>query len=266
MNSKAIRKQLLAAVAMVLVAAVALGSSTYAWFANNNTVTAKGMTVNATADASLLIKGTQDTVFSSIGNNALSITALKPSTSLDGTNFAKLGTAVKVESAADEKATWSGEGGVFQNGDLVTATNIPDNADTEDVDESLYYYATTTYKMKSQVEAADVYVKTITLGGTAANIDQAIRLSVTINGTTMVYNAGNGTTSDEGVGKLYNGTWSLATTDYTDIDSDTDVFSIDADTVYDVVINIWYEGQDGNCFTDNISTNNKTVTIEFAKA
>ena len=40
MNSKAIRKQLLAAVAMVLVAAVALGSSTYAWFVSNNSVTA----------------------------------------------------------------------------------------------------------------------------------------------------------------------------------------------------------------------------------
>ena len=34
-----LKKQLVAAVAMVCVAAVALGSSTYAWFVNNNTVT-----------------------------------------------------------------------------------------------------------------------------------------------------------------------------------------------------------------------------------
>ena len=34
-------------VAMVLVAAVALGSSTYAWFAANNKVVATGMTVQA---------------------------------------------------------------------------------------------------------------------------------------------------------------------------------------------------------------------------
>lgn len=55
MNSKAIRKQLLAAVAMVLVAAVALGSSTYAWFAANRTVKATDMQVSATSSTSLII-------------------------------------------------------------------------------------------------------------------------------------------------------------------------------------------------------------------
>lgn len=57
MNSKAIRKQLLAAVAMVLVAAVALGSSTYAWFVSNNTVTATMSKVSAASTTTnLLIK------------------------------------------------------------------------------------------------------------------------------------------------------------------------------------------------------------------
>lgn len=40
---------------MVLVAAIALGSSTYAWFANNNTVKADGMSVNAQTEGSLLV-------------------------------------------------------------------------------------------------------------------------------------------------------------------------------------------------------------------
>ena len=40
MNVKTLKKQLMAAIAMVLVAAIALGSSTYAWFVSNNTVTA----------------------------------------------------------------------------------------------------------------------------------------------------------------------------------------------------------------------------------
>ena len=38
---KALKKQLGAAVAMVCVAAVALGSSTYAWFVTNNKVDGK---------------------------------------------------------------------------------------------------------------------------------------------------------------------------------------------------------------------------------
>ena len=47
MNSKAIKRQLLAAIAMVLVAAVALGSSTYAWFVTNNTVKATTSQISA---------------------------------------------------------------------------------------------------------------------------------------------------------------------------------------------------------------------------
>lgn len=54
MNSKAIKRQLLAAIAMVLVAAVALGSSTYAWFASNNKVTAEGMKITATTEGANL--------------------------------------------------------------------------------------------------------------------------------------------------------------------------------------------------------------------
>lgn len=56
-NSKAIRRQLLAAIAMVLVAAVALGSSTYAWFAANNSVSATGMKISAKNDTGALIIG-----------------------------------------------------------------------------------------------------------------------------------------------------------------------------------------------------------------
>lgn len=54
MNSKAIRKQLLAAVAMVLVAAVALGSSTYAWFVTNNKVDATTSTISAQSNAAFM--------------------------------------------------------------------------------------------------------------------------------------------------------------------------------------------------------------------
>ena len=55
MNSKAIKRQLLAAIAMVLVAAIALGSSTYAWFASNNKVTAEGISITAQSEGKLLI-------------------------------------------------------------------------------------------------------------------------------------------------------------------------------------------------------------------
>lgn len=55
MSVKTLRKQLLAAIAMVLVAAIALGSSTYAWFVSNNTVTAKTASISAQSNAPFLM-------------------------------------------------------------------------------------------------------------------------------------------------------------------------------------------------------------------
>ncbi|MDD6326606.1 MAG: hypothetical protein PUA72_13655, partial [Lachnospiraceae bacterium] len=52
----ALKKQLAAAIAMVLVAAIALGSSTYAWFVTNTKVTAGTAQVSATTANTLLIK------------------------------------------------------------------------------------------------------------------------------------------------------------------------------------------------------------------
>lgn len=55
MNVKSLRKQLLAAIAMVLVAAIALGSSTFAWFVSNNTVKATTTTISAQSNAPFLL-------------------------------------------------------------------------------------------------------------------------------------------------------------------------------------------------------------------
>ena len=52
---KALKKQLAAAIAMVLVAAVALGSSTYAWFVSNNSVTATTTQIAAQSNSAYLV-------------------------------------------------------------------------------------------------------------------------------------------------------------------------------------------------------------------
>ena len=63
---KALKKQLAAAIAMVCVAAVALGSSTYAWFVSNNKVTATTTNISAQSNSAYLVidnaaKGKTDT-------------------------------------------------------------------------------------------------------------------------------------------------------------------------------------------------------------
>lgn len=60
MDTKALKKQMGAAIAMVLVAAVALGSATFAWFVSNNSVKATTSSISAQSNAAYMTiaKGT----------------------------------------------------------------------------------------------------------------------------------------------------------------------------------------------------------------
>ena len=62
---KALKKQLAAAIAMVCVAAVALGSSTYAWFVSNNNVKATTTNISAQSNSAYLVIDTKKTSTSS---------------------------------------------------------------------------------------------------------------------------------------------------------------------------------------------------------
>ena len=62
---KALKKQLVAAIAMVLVAAVALGSSTYAWFVSNNSVKGTTTTISAQSNSAYLVIDSKETSTSS---------------------------------------------------------------------------------------------------------------------------------------------------------------------------------------------------------
>lgn len=82
MDTKALKKQMVAAIAMVLVAAVALGSATFAWFVTNNKVDATTSTISAQSNAAFMYirektTDSQDlttwtsTVDSAVGDKAL---------------------------------------------------------------------------------------------------------------------------------------------------------------------------------------------------
>lgn len=61
MDTKALKKQMGAAIAMVLVAAVALGSATFAWFVTNNKVDATTSTISAQSNAAFMTIATGTT-------------------------------------------------------------------------------------------------------------------------------------------------------------------------------------------------------------
>ena len=87
METKALKKQLGAAITMVLVAAIALGAATFAWFVNNNAVTAEGVDVSTSSSVpNLYITKTGQTSGSmtAAGKNP---SKLYPVSTNDATNF-----------------------------------------------------------------------------------------------------------------------------------------------------------------------------------
>lgn len=87
MDTKALKKQMGAAIAMVLVAAVALGSATFAWFVSNNAVTATGVDVTTTSSVPNLyitsVGQTSDTMTAASKNP----TKIYPISTPDAENF-----------------------------------------------------------------------------------------------------------------------------------------------------------------------------------
>lgn len=87
MTVKTLRKQLAAAIAMTLVATVALGSSTYAWFTMNKEVTVTGMQVKTTVSSNLLIAETNS---EALFNNSLTQNVkalLEPVSTINGVDY-----------------------------------------------------------------------------------------------------------------------------------------------------------------------------------
>lgn len=173
MNSKAIRKQLLAAVAMVLVAAVALGSSTYAWFAANNTVTAKTMSISAVSDTpSLVISVSEGGTYSEIANIESASAALKLVTPTN------LGTST------------TGAGLTWGYTTSTKAAEVQASNPTTDVtaQKAQHVLETTVYvKMASEVKGSNLKLNTVNLTKGTNSISDAVRVLAFVDGANNTY-------------------------------------------------------------------------------
>lgn len=184
---KALKKQLGAAVAMVCVAAVALGSSTYAWFVSNNTV--KGTTTNISAQSNsayLVIEnsGTKDSP-----KTATSTSSTSSTTATEIFTDVKLYPATVVKES--DKAVWkTGYASTKDNAAINTAgltvigTNgTADEATNADYNlKNTFYVGTGTYDGKfTNLKITDLKVENTD----NSELNTAIRVLVT-DGTAWV--------------------------------------------------------------------------------
>lgn len=271
MNSKAIKKQLLAAVAMVLVAAVALGSSTYAWFVASGTVTAQGMKVQARAEGGLAIRWAGETSelwATSASAKMETAQKLLPASTADLAKwtYAKALDASKsdadTKSYADvTKAVYGGESGAFKTNDYVVMQPFEVRSTSESkLAKGLYVSGVTVDRTQNKDldPALRVGVRMVSASGDVT----AKYIYAPIEGHSDSYSwkdASNGNNATdvalEPIGDGTNGKSQLA--------SSTTPIPFDKGQAVKVQVFIWYEGEDATLFSNNYAANDLNVTVAF---
>lgn len=171
MSVKTLRKQLFAAIAMVLVAAIALGSSTYAWFVNNAQVTATNVNVTATTAYSLQIKKGTDGNYGTTTNLNGAVT-FKPVSTIGAFATAKtLSPGTGIGDSTSVSATdiafftsdaWNSKAEVEGFKEVSKTSEHSYNATGGGAENSKYFYSDTIYLKAGQ--ASKIYLDNTSTG------------------------------------------------------------------------------------------------------
>ncbi|MDO5140693.1 MAG: hypothetical protein Q4D40_04420 [Eubacteriales bacterium] len=260
MSTKALKTQLMAAIAMVLVAALALGSSTYAWFAQNTKVTADSMTLSAQTAANLSISKTSATA--GFGTSIAFDNASKGAAIVPVTMTAKIDAAYAAIGTAGTQTKIDGEEIKFYKIDndnnvqdpSVTTADHPISTQLQ-TDGSVTDYFTedtgldnvlkNTFWVKYDAEAGTTKAVKLTLtvkdaDSTGTAINNAFHMGI------LVYGA---TTADN---KFYNYDMSATTPAAGVYTFNADSFvTLTSGTPVKMDVFAWYEGEDEHCTTVN---------------
>lgn len=286
MNSKAIKRQLLAAIAMVLVAAIALGSSTYAWFVQAGSVTAEGMQVNLTSEGGLVIRyvGAGDAWGVTATASMTGAQNLLPTSTKDMTQWTYAKAASSTAFNMDETSY------KVVTGDVTGDTGFKDNNG---------YVVMKEFQIRSSnpsIAANGLTVKAVTVtktddGDAAQDLSNSLKVGLRWNYTPktgsektgylimspLSVGKGQGTTTytfvapgdaigDTGFvkpGTSETVTMKTAGTDATLLDNSVAVSS-DTSNPVNVQVYIWYEGQDSHLYSDNVNAaEGLKVSLEF---
>lgn len=235
---KALKKQLGAAVAMVCVAAVALGSSTYAWFVTNNTVKATTSTISAQSNAAYM----------TIKYDATAV-GVDSTEDVATIGDKKLYPATYGEQSGSTKGKFmTGYGNTVTDGTLkgdlklVGTNGTPDEAVDDEYAVLNNFNISSRGQNLSNLKVDSVSVST----ASDSAIDSALRILIVCGDNWEVW-------SDAGF-KYGKGDAAGVLADTVTADQDTNV------KMY-----LFYEGSDQNIFTNNLTklTASEKVTVSF---
>ncbi len=247
MDTKALKKQMGAAIAMVLVAAVALGSATFAWFVTNNTVKANTNTISAQSNAA----------FMTIKYNATAVGVDDTeATAIDDTDKplypATFGENPTVDAPKGKFAYGYGQK-VTADGYMLDKDGLKLVKDTGSLDDAVAgeYAVREVFNISSRgQDLANLRVNKVTAGETTSNskLNSALSVLIYVYGAHWEVYDVNGNFkygSGDAAGVLAN---AVTHTDNTKVE-----------------LYLFYEGSDEQIYTNNLPqlTSTKNITVEF---
>lgn len=267
------KKMLLSSVAMLLVALVALGSATYAWFTVNKEVTADKMKVKAATAAGLQITGKNGGVDANWVRD-YEFTLAEQTLTPTSRGFTESGITGTTGFLPGEVKTTGSGARAWSSGDTNTVDWAADlgrptvntSAGTEASAANANYAEYRVGVRSSGSDISGVKMNVEFTEGTKANASKFIRVLVLDESDSnkvkyVIAEGGAGTNAVTAI----NGTSKMPTTAVAQQDStgsDYSVGTVTKDTPKFYRIVVWYEGQDDDCIDTNQSADG-TVKIKF---
>lgn len=274
-------KKLIPALCMLLVAACLMGTSTYAWFAANKTVSASGMQVKAVSDGGLVIASYKVGETAPVDADYVTAANVAWSNAMVTTGSGE--SAVTTYAASIKPTSFTGSA-------WVTATSA--NADDYAANSAGYDTLTigtaanrgkdnfllTKWRIKS-LDASDATYKLLVnkievSGGTANTVDALLEQSLRVLikcGDTYYKFAPNYASGSTGKLYYYNGSARTEETNVTlvrcgsGVEVNTEIGTVKNSAATEIEVYIYFEGEDENCMSKNaIALNTLSFKITYA--
>ena len=279
MNEKksvnSLKRQMTAAIAMVLVAGIALASATYAWFVSNNSVKATTTNISAQSNSAYLVidnaaKGKTDknstsstTASEEVGDGkTYADKAIYPAQWANGFDASKTTTGEKIYQF--ETAYASDKTKADEKTDTRFAVGAPNAAVTADYAlENQFYIGTGTYDGEfTNLKVDSLVVNTASVADTNYDLTTALRALVYIDQNNWAVVSNTGVLQSCLEGTITNS--SDQSKDNLGIIRKAKFGKTEGDV--NVKIYVYYDGADNNVFTDNLADlqNEVGATVTFS--
>ena len=272
-NTKFRKRALLSSVAMLLVALVALGSATFAWFSADPNAKTKGLDLKAQSSTGLLIQsGTEKTVDSTWWSHEALLNAKSKSGSTWTAND-----AISIGAASQEAA--SGTSAAHKIFRVDAASDGASAADTNkavtEASAGTDYYEENLYLKVTGAASANVDIKKVTLTNTNTDIGKAVRVAILSSDLKTLYGIWKpsaGTDNKYLTATAANFSSSLEAGPYSGKASASaqtiSIGSIGNDGSNYVVLRVYIDGEDANVYSLNIAQADlssilSSVVVEF---